>query len=127
MRSLIVIIFLGLYGLALVRPALPLVDYYVRLEEYKQRCINKAEPALHCNGKCILMQKLKAFRAEPPTPAAPAPVKVNFEDYPLGLPASPAFSHHVFYINCRPLQPSSERFYPGTYIAEIFHPPSTAA
>ncbi|MFN4312889.1 MAG: hypothetical protein ACK4E0_01255 [Chitinophagaceae bacterium] len=36
------------------------LGYLVQKEEYMKRCVNKALPQLRCNGKCQLMQKIKA-------------------------------------------------------------------
>jgi len=36
-----------------------LLDYRVRLPEYLAKCINKERPDLHCEGRCLLMQKIK--------------------------------------------------------------------
>lgn len=35
------------------------MDYQLRLPEYLAKCINKDKPELHCNGQCVLMQKIK--------------------------------------------------------------------
>ena len=119
------ILLVSLYGLGLVRPAMPLIEYYFKLEEYKAQCINKAKPRLHCDGKCHLMEKLKVAAGEKPSPSCPAPVKINFEDYPIALLAK--ISSMVASIQ------SSEKLYPpqrvaiiGTPVFSIFHPPQTS-
>ncbi|GAO44671.1 hypothetical protein [Flavihumibacter petaseus] len=33
--------------------------YLVEKKEYMKRCVNKARPQLHCDGKCVLMKKLR--------------------------------------------------------------------
>ena len=35
------------------------IDYEINLPDYIAKCINKDKPELHCNGQCILMQKIK--------------------------------------------------------------------
>lgn len=35
------------------------MDYEIHLPEYLSKCINKDKPELHCNGKCVLMEKIK--------------------------------------------------------------------
>lgn len=35
-------------------------DYYAFTSKYAKKCVNKARPAMHCNGKCQMMKKLKA-------------------------------------------------------------------
>lgn len=37
-----------------------LVDYYTDMDAYKALCVNKDKPALQCDGKCILAQKIAA-------------------------------------------------------------------
>jgi len=36
-----------------------IADYYLRTSTYALRCENTARPAMHCNGKCQMMKKLK--------------------------------------------------------------------
>jgi hypothetical protein len=52
----------------LAKPVLPLVDYLVNYDYIsKVLCVNKAKPAMHCNGKCHLMKELaKASENEKP-------------------------------------------------------------
>ncbi len=127
MKQVIAIAFVALYGFALVRPALPLIDYYVQLEAYKAKCINKARPEMKCNGQCILMQRLKAMHASQPEPAAPAPVKVNFEDYPIGF-IDPSEDK-------QPVQDKAHAsaiaivvaLIPIDFYSDIFHPPLKTA
>ena len=40
------------------------MDYEVHLPEYLAKCINLARPQLHCNGQCVLMQKVKENEKE---------------------------------------------------------------
>jgi hypothetical protein len=36
------------------------LGYLIEKKEYAKRCVNKARPQMHCNGKCQMMMKLKA-------------------------------------------------------------------
>jgi len=36
-----------------------IADYYTHMADYAKNCENKAFPAMHCNGKCQLMKKLR--------------------------------------------------------------------
>jgi hypothetical protein len=36
------------------------VNYYTNKQEFLANCENKSRPELACEGKCILMKKLKA-------------------------------------------------------------------
>ena len=123
MKSGLSILFVLLYTIAMIRPAFPLIEYYVKLEEYKAKCVNKARPQLHCNGQCVLMQKLKAINAGDPEPTAPAPAKINIEEYPLTFIEDPAP-----YIAPAPELNTTFNshfdFPKRTRIVDIFHPPS---
>lgn len=124
MKPRVAILFMMLYGLALLRPAFPLVDYYVKLNEYKRACINQSKPELLCNGQCVLMKRLQTLNVVGANePAAPLPVKINFEDYPLGFVepivwVTRDFNRTVFLF---------EYIVPGTvsagHLLDIFHPP----
>lgn len=122
-RSTIGFAFVLLYGIALVKPALPLVDYYIKMDAYLEQCSNRSRPELQCNGQCILMQKLKALNGEAQSPAPPVPVKINLQEYPIGFIETPHFD--------APRAPESEmnrKPFGHTsaieYVAEIFHPPA---
>jgi hypothetical protein len=39
--------------------AIIVMDYYANTISYAEKCENKATPAMHCNGKCAMMQQLK--------------------------------------------------------------------
>lgn len=40
------------------------MDYQINLPEYIAQCINKDKPELHCNGQCVLMEKMKEREKE---------------------------------------------------------------
>jgi hypothetical protein len=113
-----------LYGLALIKPTLPLINYYIKLEEYKRNCVNKAKPEMHCNGQCILMQKLRAFNALEQEPVAPVPVKINLEDYPIGICEEFAAAKSLLSANKDFENSFPPTVFIGRYVVEIFHPPS---
>lgn len=61
MKHFIIGILLTAYGLSLMGPLLPLLDYGLRYDYYAEvLCENKDKPELHCNGTCKLAQMLKA-------------------------------------------------------------------
>ena len=35
------------------------LEYEIHLPDYIAKCINSDRPELHCNGQCILMQKIR--------------------------------------------------------------------
>jgi hypothetical protein len=40
------------------------MEYQIRLPEYLAKCVNKDLPQLHCNGQCVLMQKIRKKEKE---------------------------------------------------------------
>ena len=53
-------LFLNLYLLLLMQPALPFIEYFVNYDFIVQElCENKDKPILSCNGKCYLEDQVK--------------------------------------------------------------------
>jgi len=42
-----------------------LLDYYVNTDFYLENCENKDRPELHCDGQCVLAQKMKGALPAP--------------------------------------------------------------
>lgn len=40
------------------------MEYQIHLPEYIAKCINKDKPELHCDGQCILMEKIREKEKE---------------------------------------------------------------
>jgi hypothetical protein len=117
-------VFIALYGIALIRPAFPLVEYYLKMEVYLEKCANKKRPELKCNGQCILMQKMKAMNAESQAESRPAPAKINFEDYPIGFVEElPGVKSKACSMS-NPLNICPQIKLSSTYKTAVFHPPS---
>ena len=36
-----------------------MADYLLNTNAYAKNCVNKARPAMHCNGKCQMMKKIR--------------------------------------------------------------------
>ena len=86
------------------------LGYAIQKKEYMNRCVNKARPQMHCNGKCQLMKKIQEQeekeRGLPPElklasvneiissrsffttqcPVITFPTKNKFFDYTIGSP-----------------------------------------
>ena len=124
MNRIVAWLLVFLYGVALLKPVQPLVEYYVNQDFFANvLCVNQDKPDLACNGHCILMQKLKKAAKDP---VAPAPFaingKVNLKDYPIGfvsfleVPLIPdVFSSQSL--------PGYAEIWPDEVYPEIFHPP----
>jgi hypothetical protein len=117
-------LFILLYGIALLRPIHPLIDYYVNQDFFaKVLCINKDKPEMACNGKCILMQRLKQVspNSAEQTPANPI-LKINLSEYPIGF---------IHFLNHEPLSFDSlatsysgyTAYWPDKPNSKIFRPP----
>ncbi len=61
MRKLVLSnLLLNLYLLAIVQPALPVIEYLLRYEYIvNELCENRDKPILACNGKCYLEDKVE--------------------------------------------------------------------
>ena len=122
-RSTIAFLLVLLYGIALMKPALPLLDYYIKMDAYLEQCSNRNRPELQCNGQCILMQKLKALNGTSQSPAPPVPAKINLQEYPIGFIEIPRLDTPRATereLNWKPFGHTSAI----EYMAEIFHPPA---
>ncbi|MEO0583955.1 MAG: hypothetical protein AAF135_17145 [Bacteroidota bacterium] len=55
-----IILALMIYIWGLAAPFVPLIDYAFKYDYYKNfLCVHQDKPNLHCNGQCVLMQKLQ--------------------------------------------------------------------
>ncbi len=81
MRKLVLThLFLNLYLLALIQPALPVIDYLVNYNYIvTELCENRDKPILTCNGKCYLEKQVKQQLNLTHSEEAPMPPKVDFE------------------------------------------------
>ena len=79
-KLLLTHLFLNLYLLALIQPALPVIDYLVNYNYIvKESCENRDKPVLACNGKCYLEKQVKEQLNITHSDEAPMPPKVDFE------------------------------------------------
>ena len=72
MRSIITYFLLSLFGVSIIRPALPVVDYFVNFDYIAEvLCLKKEVPESSCNGKCYLMQQMEKNKYEIPEKSVP--------------------------------------------------------
>lgn len=123
MKRGFVIGLLVLYSFILLRPLIPLIDFYAN-QSYiaKNLCVNRDKPWLHCNGHCYLMKKLKKVEQEEQQTKQQSLTNI------LRLPEYCAKTFQVtFKQNCTllegPLFPEKEDFYDPLFVTTIFHPP----
>lgn len=99
--------------------------YLVNQQEISNtKCVNKARPMLHCNGKCYLAKQLKKLEQKQSSPdkksnpyehAAKmdwiAPARVNYAF--TAIPAAENVPCIAFSFSC-----------PTIYLSAVFHPPA---
>lgn len=79
-KLLLTHLFLNLYLLALLQPALPVIDYLVNYNYIvEELCENRDKPILTCNGKCYLEKQVKQQLNLTHSDESPMPPKVDFE------------------------------------------------
>ena len=77
------IFFYLLYLLAMVRPIVPIIEYYANYEYIATMlCENKDKPYLECNGKCYLVKQIKKNNHENHDHKSTIP-QIDFEKYPV--------------------------------------------
>lgn len=57
-KSIIFILFVAFISQAFSKGFI-VANYYSNTKQYALRCINKAKPKMHCDGKCQMLKKLK--------------------------------------------------------------------
>lgn len=77
------IFFYLLYLLAMVRPVLPVIEYYANYDYIATvLCENKDRPYLDCNGKCYLQKQIQNVNHDNHDHKSTIP-QIDFEKYPV--------------------------------------------
>jgi len=88
MRSIkyVQLIWVLLYLVGMLRPALPYVEYAINKSYIVQYlCENRDEPRLKCDGKCYLAKQLKATQpTQDQEPISESP-SVDLREYPIAI------------------------------------------
>lgn len=63
-RQICVFIFIITLSYQAFQKTLIVSDYYINTANYIANCINKAEPEMHCDGKCQLVNKLEETKED---------------------------------------------------------------
>ena len=121
MKRPVSIAFIFLYSLLLIRPLIPIVNYYIQFEAYKARCINIQRPLLECEGTCHLQSEIKqlATESEPIAPLA----KSGAEDVPVCIAPTRIFLRNSVRI-IKHLFVSPLEIVCCGFSGAIFHPPA---
>ena len=117
--AFVILLLTALFAQSFSRSIL-LADYLVNIEVYKKKCINKAKPMLHCNGKCQMLKKLKRQNTGA---ASDAPVP-PFSQFEVVLSSKSYFPNIEFIVFCtkRTYNSFNSSFF-SNYRGTIFHPP----
>ena len=93
-RLIAIYIFLIVYVFAMLRPILPLVEYYVNYDYIaEQLCENRNKPILGCNGKCYVAKEIQKTLPDTPVENNSKIPKIDFNKYPV-IPLE-KFVYHV--------------------------------
>ena len=80
MKKSLAFFFTMLYVLAMVKPALPVIEFYLNQDFIAEfLCINKDKPKLQCNGKCQLSKMIEANTEPDKAPT------IDLREYPVAL------------------------------------------
>lgn len=60
LRNSVAILLLVAFTVQSFSKVLLVINYYANNEAYLKSCVNKALPAMNCNGQCVLMKKIEA-------------------------------------------------------------------
>jgi hypothetical protein len=116
------IFFYLLYLLAMVRPLVPIMEYYANYDYIATvLCENKDKPYLECNGKCYLQKQLKEVNHDNHEHKSTIP-QINFDDYPISPLDQFSYQLKVF------KELNSEKSYYVNYTSQdffksVFKPP----
>lgn len=109
------IFFYLLYLLAMVRPLVPIMEYYANYDYITTvLCENRDKPYLECNGKCYLEKQLKKTNHTNHNHKSTVP-KINFDDYPISTLGQ-------FTYNLEPIsEDNSDIFFVDIYIIQNYY------
>lgn len=69
MRFLLNTLLILAYGVLVMRPSMPMVEYELRKDFIaSEYCVNQDEPEMKCDGKCYLNKRLAEAGQENPNP-----------------------------------------------------------
>jgi hypothetical protein len=64
-KTILTYFFFAMYILAMVKPMLPVLDYYINYDYIaSQLCENRNKPILDCNGKCYVAKEIENNKTE---------------------------------------------------------------
>lgn len=121
-RNLIALFFIFVTASPVITKVGLITNYYLKLEQYQKNCINKAKPALKCNGNCQLAKELKLTEntqpqnSQPDFPGNLFQETVSYMPEVLNFCFDQTVEQNIYYLN--QLVYLSENF-----PLDFFHPP----
>lgn len=104
---------------AMLRPIAPFVEYAVNYDYIsKVLCINKDKPALECNGKCQLMQKIEQQQEDDFKS-----LRIVIKDYPIGFVKILSIKKQKIISRKHLTLYAYKQNYSFLFSKRIFHPP----
>lgn len=98
------------------------VYYYARKSTFVEQCINRDKPQLHCDGKCVLMQRLKS-EDEQRNPMMPDMLRNIGDEVLFFEPISDFHLNRLAYCSERSQSARYEETRPEAPAPGIFKPP----
>jgi len=126
MRKLIFThLFLNLYILALLQPALPFIEYFANYDYIvSELCKNRERPILSCNGKCYLVDQVNEHNNllgnQEQVPILP---KVDLSAYPIFVIFKMSFQKFHSFITLKDIIYLNPKETFQEIIFSIFRPP----
>ncbi len=121
-KQLLTYFFFTVYLLAMLKPMLPIIDYYVNYSYIAaQLCENKDKPILDCNGKCYVAKEIEKNSKSNNQDTIVPEFKID-----LYLPNATALNlvEVIFIPITKKVTPSTkETIWQETFLFSIFHPP----
>ncbi len=59
-KQITVILLISAFATQTFNNGFVMLNYYTNTAAFAKNCVNKAQPKMHCNGKCQMVKKLKA-------------------------------------------------------------------
>jgi hypothetical protein len=81
-KLIITHLLLNLYLLAIIQPAIPVIEYFINYNYIAtQLCENRDKPLLECNGKCYLEKQVSKQQNSESNSSVPMPPKIDLEKF----------------------------------------------
>lgn len=122
------ILFTFIYLLAMVRPILPVIEYYINYDYInEQLCENRDKPYLKCNGTCYLEKQLDKIDIQHPDKKPLSALIFDLKDYPISTLDFCNYTYQKFVVE-KNIQKiiTPQNFASSLMVFDIFHPPLSA-